>query len=120
MAQVATGFFQQLFEVFHRLFGLSAGIAQPDQIACKIGTDLAAHVDGITSAYRLAEIVVQRLIRIGFFGVEHTNTLMSRHNSSLKRVRGSAVMLVLALDSDLVSNKFGIVPDAPDKGGTTT
>jgi hypothetical protein len=30
------------------------------------------------------------------------------------------VLLVLALDSDLVSDKFGIVPDAPDKGGTTT
>ena len=81
MRQIAAGLFQQLFNVLHRLFRLGARVAQPNQIAVKIGTHLAANVHGVSRAHRLAQIVIERLIGIGFFGVKHPNTGMGWHRS---------------------------------------
>ena len=42
---------------------------------------------------------------------------MASKHSFRKRLSGRLVTLILALNGDLVGNIFGIVPDAPDKGG---
>ncbi|MNE75316.1 hypothetical protein D3C80_1714610 [compost metagenome] len=68
-----------MLDVFHGLFGLRARVAQPNQSAFEIGTHLATDIDGIAGAHRLAQVVVQRLVRIGVFGIEHADTGMGRH-----------------------------------------
>ncbi|MNE88541.1 hypothetical protein D3C80_1858570 [compost metagenome] len=79
MAQVAARLFQQLLDVAHGLLGLGARITEAHQLAVEIGTDLTTHIHGVAGAHGLAQIVVQRLVRVGVFGVEHADAGMSRH-----------------------------------------
>ena len=82
MREVASRLFQQLFNILHRLLRLRPRVAEANQIAGEIGANLAANVDGIAGPHRLAQIVVQRLVRVGLFGVKHANTGMSWHQST--------------------------------------
>ncbi|MCY1460441.1 hypothetical protein D9M71_779990 [compost metagenome] len=79
MRQVRAGFFKQLLDVLHRLFGLCARVTQAYQLAFEVGTDLATHVDGIACPHGLAQVVVQGLVGVGFLGVEHADASMGRH-----------------------------------------
>ena len=54
MAEVTAGFFEQLFDVLHRLFRLRARVTQADQVAGEIGADLTAHIHRITGPHGLA------------------------------------------------------------------
>lgn len=68
------------FYIFHRLFCLRTGITWPNQIARKIRTYLTAQINGIACPHRLTQVIVQCLIRVSFFGVEHPNTCMCWHS----------------------------------------
>ncbi|MNE41082.1 hypothetical protein D3C80_1351340 [compost metagenome] len=86
MAQVAARLFEQLLDVAHGLFGLGPWITETHQLAVEIGTDLATHIHGVAGADRLAQVVVQGLVRVGVFGVEHADTSMSRHQRTSIRL----------------------------------
>ncbi|MCY1431514.1 hypothetical protein D9M71_474840 [compost metagenome] len=79
MGQVAARLFQQLLDVLHRLLGLGARVAEPYQAAFEISAYLATHIDGVACAHGLAEVIVQALVRIGIFGIEHADAGMGRH-----------------------------------------
>ena len=82
MREVASRLFQQLFNILHCLLRLRPRVAEANQIAGEVDANLAANVDGIAGPHRLAQIVVQRLVRVGLFGVKHANTGMSWHQST--------------------------------------
>lgn len=63
MREVASRLFQQLFNILHCLLRLRPRVAEANQIAGEVGANLAANVDGIAGPHRLAQIVVQRLVR---------------------------------------------------------
>jgi len=76
MIETTSGFFQKLFDIFHRLFGLSFGVIETNEISVKICADLSTQIKRVSGAYHLTQIIIQILIRISVFGVEFSDSLV--------------------------------------------
>ena len=84
VSEFAARLAQQLVDIAHRLFGLSARVPYPDRIAVEIASDLPPDEDHVAGTHHLAEVVVQVLIGIGVLGIEFAKPVVS-HRIHLSR-----------------------------------
>ncbi|QPO17976.1 hypothetical protein HXW90_12970 [Pseudomonas sp. Y39-6] len=71
-----------MLDVAHGLLGLGTRVAEADQVAVEIAADLAAHIHGVAGAHGLAQVIVQALVGVGLFSVEHADARVGRHQKT--------------------------------------
>ena len=74
------GFLEQQGDVGHRLFRLAGRVADGQALpGVQVLGDLATQVDRVAGDHRLAEVVVQVLLGIGFLGIELADPGVCHH-----------------------------------------
>ena len=83
MLEAGAGFLEQHLDVRHGLLGLAGRIADGDALAvsrsCPIWPRNEDH--GAARDHRLAEIVVELLLRVGVLGIELADALVDGHEA---------------------------------------
>ena len=80
----AAGLLEQQVDVGHGALRLRLDVADADGLAgVEVLADLAAYVDGVAGDDRLAEVVVEVLLRVGLLGVERPDAEVSARRDAL-------------------------------------
>ncbi len=85
------GLGQQRRDVRHHLLGLGFGVARPHVLAgVEVLRHLAAQVNRVTGHHRLAQVVVQPLLRIALGGVERPDPQVAADGDRVPHFRTSS------------------------------
>jgi hypothetical protein len=88
------GLREQRLDVRHHLLGLGGGIPDVDALAgVQVLCHLTAQVDGVASDHRLAQVVVEPLLRIAVSGIERPDPQVAAYPDRLPHLRTASATL---------------------------